>query len=102
MNIIDEIRSERMNQVPEEYKQKILASVKSQLVNGCHGDWAHIDGAAHYPNQEWQFPNSDWGSVRAPYRYHAAIADWLRSLGFSCCRHYNKGGVDNGMEVRLR
>lgn len=42
MNIIDEIRSERMNQVPEEYKQKILASVKSQLVNGCHGDWAHI------------------------------------------------------------
>lgn len=102
MSIVDEIRSERINQVPEEYKQKILASVKSQLVKGWHGDWAHIDGAAHYPNQDWKFPSTDWGSVQAPFRYHAAIADWLHTLGFSCCRHYNKGGVDNGMEVRLR
>ncbi len=102
MSITDEIRSARMNKVPEEYKKKILTSVKAQLIDGYHGDWAHIDGAAHYPDQEWKMPSSPHGSVCAPFRFHAAIADWLRSLGFTCCRHYNKGGVDNGMEVRLR
>lgn len=102
MSVIDDIRAERVATIPAKYKDEILKSVRKQLVNGSRGDYAIVDGAAHYPHQEWRIPVEDWQSVRAPFKYHAAIADWLRSLGFSCCRHYNKGGVDNGMEVRLR
>lgn len=99
-----------METIPEEYKNEILANIKAQLIEGHRGDYALIDGAAHYPNQEWKFPGEferrQWPNhtcaIRAPFRFHAAIADWLHTLGFSCCRHYNKGGVDNGMEVRLR
>lgn len=104
MSIIDEIRSARINSVPEEYKSAILASVKAQLIDGWRGDYALIDGASHYCRQEWEIPKdpSGGGTVRAPFRFHEAIAEWLRTLGFSCCRHYNRGGVDNGMEVRIR
>lgn len=104
MSIIDEIRSARIESVPEEYRDAILASVKAQLVDGWRGDYALIDGAAHYPRQEWEIPKDPGGggTVRAPFRFHEAIAEWLRTLGFSCCRHYNRGGVDNGMEVRIR
>lgn len=103
MSIIDDIRAERVAAIPAQYKDDILKSVKKQLVSGRNGDYALIDGAAHYCKQEWKFPEREWETiVTAPFRYHAAISDWLRSLGFSCCRHYNKGGVDNGMEVRLR
>lgn len=110
MSIIDEIKRERINRVPEEYKSRILENIKFQLIDCSHGDWALIDGAAHYPNQEWEFPSererarfkSYTPCIKAPFRFHEAIAEWLRTLGFSCCRHYNRGGVDNGMEIRIR
>ena len=38
-------------------------------------------------------------AVETPYRYHAAIAEWLRSLRFHTQRYYNQGGVDNGLQV---
>lgn len=34
-------------------------------------------------------------------QFHAAIADWLHSLGFHTSRYYNKGGVDNGLKVTM-
>ena len=102
MSIIDEIKSARINSVPEEYRDAILASVKAQLIDGWRGDYALIDGASHYRPQEWKIPKDPGGTICAPFRFHEAIAEWLRTLGFSCCRHYNRGGVDNGMEVRIR
>lgn len=94
MSIIDEIRKGRVEFVPAEYKEKILMNIKEQLIKN---DNARIDGAAHYRNHEWKFPES--GICAAPYRYHAAIAEWLRSLGFHTQRYYNQGGVDNGLQV---
>lgn len=94
MSIIDEIRRGRVEFVPAEYKDKILMCVKTQLIKN---ETARIDGAAHYNNQEWKFPES--GYCSAPYRYHAAIAEWLRGLGFHTQRYYNPGGVDNGLQV---
>ena len=102
MSIIDEIRSARIESVPAQYRDAILASVKAQLIDGWRGDYALIDGAAHYSRQEWKMPNTPGGTVCAPFRFHEAIAEWLRTLGFSCCRHYNRRGVDNGMEVHIR
>lgn len=61
MGIIDEIRSARIDRVPEQYKDAILASVKAQLIDGWRGDYALIDGASHYPNQEWKLPKVPGG-----------------------------------------
>lgn len=94
MSIIDEIRKQRIAFVPEEYKEKILINIKHQLT---YKEVARIDGASHYASRDWSFPDNSY--CYAPYIYHAAISEWLNSLGFRTSRYYNKGGVDNGLNV---
>ena len=93
-NIIKEIQKERINLIPDMYKQAILDNIKLQLK---YSDTARIDGAAHYSNRDWDFPSNSY--CYAPFRYHAAISEWLKTLGFVTSRYYNKGGVDNGLKV---
>jgi hypothetical protein len=95
MNVIDEIKKERIEFVPQEYKDSILQSIKKQLVLR---DFAIVDGARHYKNQEWEFSTH---KCKAPFKYHAAIATWLESIGFFTSRYYNNFGVDNGLKVRI-
>lgn len=93
-NIIEEIKKERVELIPEEYKNAILDNIKMQLK---YSEIARIDGAAHYPNRDWDFPDNRYCYV--PHKYHAALSEWLKTLGFYTRRYYNKGGIDNGLEV---
>lgn len=93
-NIIEEIRKDRINLIPDEYKHAILRNIKTQL---AYSSTARIDGAAHYANRDWSFPSNSY--CYAPYKYHAAISEWLKTLGFNTSRYYNKGGVDNGLQI---
>lgn len=93
MNVIDEIIKSRIDFVPQEYKEPILESIKKQLVLG---EYAIVVGAKHYERQEWDFRKL---RCRAPFKYHAAIATWLKSVGFYTDRYYNSGGIDNGLKV---
>ena len=94
MTIIEEIKQARNQMLTEEQKSEILKRVKNQLVIKKE---AIIDGARHYQNQEWLFRGETY--VRAPFKYHAAISAWLEDLGFMTSRYYNRGGVDNGLQV---
>lgn len=93
MNVIDEIKRARQQLVSEEQKKEILSRIKTQLIER---EYAIVDGARHYKDQEWRFGET---YIRAPYRCHAAISEWLQELGFKTSRYYNKGGVDNGLQV---
>lgn len=93
-NIIEEIKKERVALIPEEYKNAILDNIKMQLK---YSEIARIDGASHYPNRGWNFPSNSY--CYAPFKYHAAISEWLQTLGFGTSRYYNKGGIDNGLKV---
>lgn len=94
MNIIQEIKNERIAFVPCEYKQSILENIKMQLKTQ---QYARIDGASHYANRGWNFPKNSY--CYAPYKYHVAISEWLNSIGFHTQRYYNKGGIDNGLQI---
>lgn len=96
MNIIEQIKQKREQLLSEEYKNKLLDNIDCQLT---YDDTALIEGAPHFADQVWRFPKERGYSCRAPYKFHAAISDWLRSLGFKTRRYYNKGGVEYGMEV---
>lgn len=93
MNVIEEIKKARIDFVPQEYKSQVLQNTKEQLVNS---NFALIEGAQHFQNQEWSFRGT---RCRAPFKYHAAMATWLESVGFHTSRYYNKGGIDNGLQV---
>lgn len=98
MSIIEEIKAQRAAMLTEEQKRMLLDGIKSQLTTR---DYAIVDGAAHY-STKWesrQIGCSTYAS--APFKYHPAIADWLRSLGFRTSRYYNKRGVDNGLMVTM-
>lgn len=94
MSIIDEIKQARTQLISEEHKRQILLRIKNQLIKD---EYAIIDGASHYPEQSWKFGETTY--VRVPFKYHAAISEWLQSLGFKTSRYYNRGGVDNGLKV---
>lgn len=94
MSIIDEIKNERVTMIDEDYKVKVLTQIKHQLTER---EYAVIDGARHYQVQEWKFKGDTY--VKAPYKYHAALATWLEKLGFKTSRYYNNGGIDNGLRV---
>ena len=93
MTIIEEIKQARQQLITGEQKEKLLENIKQQLVTD---NTALIEGAPHFSEQVWRF--SKW-SCRAPYKCHAALAEWLQSVGFHTRRYYNKGGVEYGMEV---
>lgn len=98
MNIIDEIKQARADILTQEQKDGLLKFIKSELT---HKEFCQIDGAAHYKEQKWsreRWCDEDMYSG-APYSSHAAIADWLHSLGFNTCRYRNSFGVDNGLKV---
>lgn len=101
MSIIDEIRAARTSRISEEHKSQLLGYIKKILTIR---DYALIGGAAHF-SYDWKIPDpngKDWRSnCFAPYSYHPAITEWLKSLGFSCSRYYNRGGVDQGICVRV-
>lgn len=101
MSVIDEIKAARASQLTEEQKNKLLAYVKKVLTQKDH---AVIGGAAHF-SYDWKIPDPNtkdwWRDCFAPYKYHPAITDWLRSLGFKCRRYYNRGGVDQGICVQI-
>lgn len=101
MSLIDEIRAARVSQLTEEHKEKLLAYIKKNLMQN---DYALIGGAAHF-SYDWKIPDPDgkdwWRDCYAPYKLHPAITDWLTSLGFKCSRYYNRGGVDQGICVRI-
>lgn len=98
MSVIDDIKKGRESLITEEQKTKILKNIKCQLLSN---ESALIWGASHFSNQRWFFPDNSWQSCEAPYKYHAAISTWLEGLGFKTNRHYNKGGVEQGLEVRI-
>lgn len=95
-SIIDEIKQARQNLLTDEQKQGLLAFVKHELTQKS---FAQIDGARHYCDQVWK--KDSRGYYRAPFDKHAAIDDYLRSLGFYTCRYINGFGVDNGMKVYI-
>lgn len=95
MGIIDEIRMARANNLTEEQKSGLLKHIKKTLVNN---DYVVIYGASHYENQGWG-ADKDGSIYRAPFSVHTAIKQWLSQLGFSSCRYYNRGGVDQGLKV---
>lgn len=101
MSLIDEIRAARVSQLTEEHKEKLLAYIKKNLMQH---DNVVIGGAAHF-SHDWKIPDPDskdwWKDCYAPYKLHPAITDWLISLGFTCSRYYNRGGVDQGICVRI-
>ena len=101
MGLIEEIRAARVSQLTEENKEKLLAYIKKYLMRYDH---ALIGGAAHF-SYDWKIPDPDskdwWRDCYAPYKLHSAITDWLTSLGFKCSRYYNRGGVDQGICVRI-
>lgn len=106
MSIIDEIKVSRKSLLSEEQKTNILECVKAQLVNN---ECAYIRGAEHFAahgGHKWVLPKTDaekgrkW-SLEAPYPLHHAITEWLKSLGFSCCRYYNNFGVDQGIRISI-
>ncbi len=96
MNIIDEIKRERASLITEEQKQKMLVNLKFQLK---YKDSALIWGAPHFQNEYWNLPGEEWRDLRVPYKFHAAVSEWLQSIGFHTRRWFNKGGVEQGMEV---
>lgn len=101
MSIIEEIKAQRAAMLTEEQKGWLLAAIKTQLETD---DYAIVDGASHYCSQSWNkvpAKNGYCAYVRAPYKLHAAIADWLCSLGFHTSRYYNNFGVDNGLKVTI-
>lgn len=95
-NIIEEIKQSRIASISEEQKNSILENIKRQLV---HKYEARIDGAAHYREQVWNFPKDKY--CQAPFEFHAAIEQWLKSLGFRTRRYYNSFGVDQGLLVSI-
>lgn len=95
-SIIDEIRRSREAIIPEEKKAELLEYIKHKMLTS---DSCVINGAAHYERQEWGY--HDGHLNRAPYGYHAAISQWLRSLGFHTSRYINNLGVDNGLKVSI-
>lgn len=94
MNVIEEIRNNRIQLLNEEHKKKILDNVKYQLT---YKSEALVEGAAHFRSQECVFRENH--NCRAPFKYHPAIEEWLRSLGFKTSRYCNKGGIDQGLSV---
>lgn len=104
MGIIDEIKRSRAAMLTDEKKEFILKYLKHSLK---YRDYAIIDGAEHYKRvgtDKWitrDEPERNFMQCRAPYMCHAAIAEWLHSLGFKTCRYYNKGGIDNGLKVYI-
>ena len=97
MNIVEQIKQERLAQLTDEQKEGILTYLRDNLK---YSDSAIIFGAKHYPEYEWvrsKFDNH--GYCEAPYNLHPAIADWLSQQGFKTERAYNKMGIEQGMKV---
>ena len=96
MSIVEEIKQSRIVLLTKEQKEGILQSVKEQMK---YKESALIFGAAHFGNQIWKFANGKCNDCQAPYKYHSAISEWLRAIGFKTQRYYNRLGVDQGLEV---
>lgn len=94
MSIQEEIRQSRLSLLTKDEKDRILGCIKEQMK---YKETALIYGAAHFQNQVWNF-NTE---CQAPYKYHSALSEWLKSIGFTTRRYYNKLGVDQGLEVIL-
>lgn len=100
--IIDEIKQARMALLTVEHKSFIKKYLKRELLKK---DFAVIEGASHFSRHDgdkWIMrdePERNFMRCRAPFRCHAAIADWLRSEGFHTDRYINKGGVDYGLKI---
>lgn len=93
MDIISEIKEKRNQLLTTEQKCKIIDFVKYALVKGYS---VVIYGAPHFG--EWAITEN---RCEVPYRLHPAVEDMLKSMGFRCTRYYNKGGVEQGLEVRI-
>lgn len=96
MSIIDEIKKERKDFLPKERKEQILSYLRIQLKEH---ESAIIRGARHFPDQAWKIPMSKGSELHAPYNMHPAIKEMLEDMGFLTRRYYNKGGIEQGMEV---
>lgn len=96
MSIIEEIKASRKSLLTDEQKSKILTIVKKTLKNS---NYTVVYGAPHFG--KWEFRDDCITRCEAPYAFHPAIEEWLTSLGFRCSRYYNKGGVEQGLMVRI-
>lgn len=98
MTAIEEIRQAREQSISAERKVKVLEHLKKQLVNK---ESTVIWGAPHFRNEVWEIPDHPSSDLKVPYKHHAALSQWLQSLGFRTRRYYNRMGVEQGMEVRI-
>ena len=100
--MIDEIQKARQALLTDEQKTFIRKYVIRELT---HNDCAVIEGASHFSahgSDRWIMrdePERNFMQCRAPYKCHAAISDWLQSIGFHTSRYYNRGGVEYGLKV---
>jgi hypothetical protein len=98
-NIIWNIRKARIESLDDDKKAKILAFLSSELTRK---EKTLISGAYHFSNPKWEFRTvGKYSYCEAPYAWHAAINEWLISLGFKTRRCYNERGVDQGIEVSI-
>lgn len=96
MNIIEEIKKERIDSLDENLKKQLLNNIKAQL---NEKEVALIRGGKHFRDQKWCLELNK--RTEAPYKFHAAIAEYLESLGFRTSRYINGYGVDFGMNVYI-
>lgn len=99
---IDEIKQKRMLMLSDEHKSFIRKFLERELTRK---EFAVIEGASHFARHDadkWIMrdePERNFMRCRAPFKCHAAIADWLHSLGLHTARYINNGGVDYGLKV---
>lgn len=94
-NLIEEIKKNRVNSLTDKQKKDIEETIKHQLLTR---DYALIRGAAHFRDAGWYY-SSDNFLNEAPFKSHPAIATYCEELGFCTRRHYNNGGIDQGLEI---
>ena len=96
MNIIEEIKKERIDSLDENIKKQLLNNIRAQLKVK---EVALIRGGKHFRDSKWCLELNK--RTEAPYKFHAAIAEYLESLGFRTSRYINGYGVDYGMNVYI-
>lgn len=93
--IIDKIKSNRIDILSIDKKEEILIYVSTNLI---YKDYCIIGGASHFIEQKWYNKNDIF---KAPFKFHSAISEYLKTLGFKTERYYNKGGIDQGLKVYI-